>query len=68
MDDGQPVVTVVKEKGVSPEKVVRLFLLGQGPVLRVEFFVFRKMECVKQINHLLCGWLKMLKLTVKNLL
>lgn len=26
MDDGQPVVTVVKEKGVSPEKVVRLFL------------------------------------------
>lgn len=26
MDGGQPVVTVVKEKGVSPEKVVRLFL------------------------------------------
>lgn len=26
MDDGQPVVTVVKEKGVSSEKVVRLFL------------------------------------------
>ena len=43
-----------------------IFLLGQGPVLRVEFFVFRKMECVKQINHLLCRWLKMLKLTVKK--
>lgn len=26
MDGGQPVATVVKEKGVSPEKVVRLFL------------------------------------------
>lgn len=36
------------------------FLLGQGPVSRMEFFVFRKMECWKQINHLLCEWLEML--------
>lgn len=35
-------------------------LLGQGPVSRMEFFVFRKMECWKQINHLLCEWLEML--------
>ena len=26
MDDGQPVATAVKEKDVSPEKVVRLFV------------------------------------------
>ena len=31
-------------------------LLGQGPVLGMEFFVFRKMKYPKQINHLLCGW------------
>ena len=37
-----------------------VFLLGQGPVSRMEFFVFRKMECWKQINHLLCEWLEML--------
>ena len=43
-------------------------LLGQGPVLGMEFFVFRKMECPKQINHLLCGWLELLQLTVENLL
>ena len=35
-------------------------LLGQGPVSRMEFFVFRKMECWKQINHLLCEWLEIL--------
>ena len=39
---------------------VAFFLLGQGPVSRMEFFVFRKMECWKQINHLLCEWLEML--------
>ena len=38
----------------------KAFLLGQGPVSRMEFFVFRKMECWKQINHLLCEWLEML--------
>lgn len=46
---------------VLPDVPVRLFfLLGQGPVSRMEFFVFRKMECWKQINHLLCEWLEML--------
>lgn len=39
---------------------LHLYLLGQGPVSRMEFFVFRKMECWKQINHLLCEWLEML--------
>ena len=29
------------------------YLLGQGPVYGMEFFVFRKTECRKQINHLL---------------
>ena len=35
-------------------------LLGQDPVYGMEFFVFRKTECRKQINHLLCEWLEML--------
>ena len=39
---------------------MNFLLLGQGPVSRMEFFVFRKMECWKQINHLLCEWLEML--------
>ena len=40
-------------------------LLGQGPVLGMKFFVFRKMECPKQKNHLLCGMLPV-KRTMKN--
>ena len=43
-----------------PIEQIKLILLGQGPVSRMEFFVFRKMECWKQINHLLCEWLEML--------
>ena len=46
----------------------RFLLLGQGPVFKVPFFVFRKTELWKQKNHLLCGWWETLQLTVKNLL
>lgn len=51
-----PMELLVEEDRVSSSSC----LLGQGPVSRMEFFVFRKMECWKQINHLLCEWLEML--------
>ena len=49
-----------KPQGQQFDDTAVLSLLGQGPVSRMEFFVFRKMECWKQINHLLCEWLEML--------
>ena len=51
-----PMELLVEEDRVSSSSC----LLGQGPVSRMEFFVFRKMECWKQINHLLCEWLEIL--------
>ena len=37
----------------------QLFLLGQGPVLHCGVFrCSEKRNFEKQINHLLCGWLK----------
>ena len=46
--------------------VLRLFsLLGQSPVLHCGVFrCSEKRNFEKQINHLLCGWLRMLQLTV----
>ena len=55
-----PSSALEKEKREPFIREVSSFLLGQGPVSRMEFFVFRKMECWKQINHLLCEWLEML--------
>mgnify|MGYP001707826778 FL=1 len=55
-----PSSALEKEKREPFIREVSSFLLGQGPVSRIEFFVFRKMECWKQINHLLCEWLEML--------
>ena len=54
--------TEYRKRANFPESIEfsGISLLGQGPVSRMEFFVFRKMECWKQINHLLCEWLEIL--------
>ena len=45
----------------------QILLLGQGPVSIEEFFAVPKNGTLETKNHLLCGWLKLLKLTVEDL-
>ena len=60
---------IVTSKNAPKQLVIADFegilLLGQGPVLHCGVFrCSEKRNFEKQINHLLCGWLRMLQLTV----